>query len=107
MMKKSKREECDADQLVERVRVLFGVVTPESEAADSPYAASATIENFHIPIPASHAQPVDPACAAAAWLATPNPSFGGACPQSLVDGTDAQRAFLASVLSSIEDGAFS
>ncbi len=101
----------DADQLVERVRVLFGVVTLEPEAleqpADSPYAASATIENFHIPIPDSHAQPVDPACAAAAWLTTPNPSFGGVCPQNLIDGTDDQRAFLASVLSSIEDGAFS
>ena len=62
---------------------------------------------FDIPVPAGHAEPVDAAGSLDAWLATPNPSFGGLYPQKLIHGTDDQRAFLASFLSSIEDGAFS
>ena len=41
------------------------------------------------------------------WLDTPNPSFGGKCPRSFLDGTDEQRTFLSGIVDSIEDGAFS
>ena len=98
-----------AEQLFERVRILFGVVPAHHapDSPDSPYASSDTIEDFDVGIDAGDAQPDDPAEVAAAWLATPNPSFGGLCPQNLIEGTDDQRAFLASFLSSVEDGAFS
>ena len=109
-MLESMNDPPSADQLVERIRVLFGVVpTPlvAHDPPDSPYAIAEDIEVFDIPIPAANVQPVDAAEAAATWLTTPNPSFGGLCPQNLIDGTVAQRAFLAGFLASIEDGAFS
>ncbi len=99
----------NAEQLTQRVRILFGVVSAghSPEGHDSPYARSEHIENFDVAVAGVDAGPVDPAKIAAAWLATPNPSFGGLCPQNFIDGTDDQRAFLAAFLSSIEDGAFS
>ncbi len=99
----------NAAELDKRLRVLFGVVPPDPDAAPkgSPYAAAGDIEPFHIPIPAGHAEPADAEAALNAWLATPNPSFGGLCPRKLIEGTDDQRAFLATFLASLEDGAFS
>lgn len=100
----------NSDQLRERIHVLFGVAPPP-EAQDqpnSPYAAPDThIEEFDIPLPTANGAPVEPEQAEAIWLAAPNPAFGGRCPRNLIDGTDEERAFLASFLSSIEDGAFS
>ena len=77
------------------------------EEHDSPYVSSKHIESFDVELRGRDAESVDPAKIAAAWLTTPNPSFGGLCPQNFMDGTDDQRAFLAAFLSSIEDGAFS
>ena len=98
-----------AAELDRRLRVLFGVLPPGPDAAPtgSPYAAGEDIEPFDVRSPAGAAEPADAEAALAAWLATPNPSFGGLCPRSLIDGTDDQRAFLAAFVSSIEDGAFS
>ena len=99
----------NAEQLVERIRVLFGVVPAHQSPAghDSPYVSAKHIDDFEIGIAAVDTEPGDPVEIAAAWLTTANPSFGGLCPQNLIDGTDDQRAFLAAFLSSIEDGAFS
>ena len=99
----------NADQLVERIRVLFGVVPAyrSPPGHDSPYVSAEHIDDFDVAIAAAGSEPGDPSEIAAAWLTTPNPSFGGLCPQILIDGTDDQRAFLAAFLSSIEDGAFS
>lgn len=99
----------NAEQLIERIRVLFGVVPSHHspDEHDSPYASSEHVDSFDVGIAAVEAESVDPAEIAAAWLTTPNPSFGGLCPQNFIDGTDDQRAFLGSFLSSIEDGAFS
>ena len=99
----------NAAELDQRLRVLFGVVPGDAVAAPetSPYAAAEDAQPFDIPIPAGHAAPADAKAALNAWLATPNPAFGGLCPGNFVDGTDDQKAFLAAFLSSIEDGAFS
>ena len=99
----------NAEQLIERIRVLFGVDTAHHPTVGnkSPYVSSEHIDDFDVAISAVDAEPVDAEKIAAAWLTTPNPSFGGLCPQNLIHGTDDQRAFLASFLSSIEDGAFS
>lgn len=100
----------NGDQLRERIHVLFGVAPPPEVPYDydSPYAApDANIEEFDIQFPTADGAPVEPEKAEAIWLATPSPVFGGRCPRNLIDGTDEERAFLASILSSIEDGAFS
>ena len=99
----------NAEQLVARIRVLFGVVPSHQSPAghNSPYVSAEHIGDFDVAIAAAGAEPGDPAETAAAWLTTSNPSFGGLCPQNLIDGTDDERAFLAAFLSSIEDGAFS
>ena len=52
-------------------------------------------------------EPRDPAEAAAVWLNTPSPTFGGLCPKKFLEGTDDERAFFDGILSSLEDGAFS
>lgn len=99
----------NAAELDERLRVLFGVVPGDRDASvkGSPYAAAQAVEPFDIPIPVGHAEPADAKQALDAWLATPNPAFGGLCPRHLIDGTDDERAFLAAFLASVEDGAFS
>ena len=99
----------NASELLDRIRILFGVVPPDDNLlpADSPYSASEDIQNFDIPIPARCEDPVDAVEALHAWLATPNPSFGGLCPKNLINGTDDERAFVASFLSSVSDGSFS
>ena len=99
----------NATELARRIQILFGVVPPPSTTAPrvSPYAVTTDVQTFDIPIPAPHADPVDADEALSAWLATPNPSFAGMCPKNLINGTDDQRAFLASFLSSVEDGSFS
>lgn len=101
----------DAERLLQRIHVLFGVVPAEhavpAPSADSPYSVSARVESFDVGIPDKRLKPDDPAKAAAAWLNTPNPTFGGLCPKIFIDGTDDQRAFLDGVLSSLEEGAFS
>lgn len=78
-----------------------------SRIAGSPYAAPDVPESFDIEIPGVRVQPAEPQDAATIWLNTPNPTFGGLCPKLFVNGTDQQRAFLDTVLSSLEDGAFS
>lgn len=101
----------DAECLFQRIRVLFGVVPADhavpAPSTDSPYSVSAHIESFDVGIPDTGLRPDDPAKAAAAWLNTPNPTFGGLCPKTFIDSTDDQRAFLDGVLSSLEEGAFS
>ena len=99
----------NSEQLIERIRVFFGVVPTHhaSDELDSPYISSENIDDFDVAIAAVGTEPADPAKIAATWLTTPNPSFGGLCPQNFIDGNDDQRAFLAAFLSSIEDGAFS
>ena len=99
----------DIEYLLQRIDVLFGVVSTDQVPAppvDSPYSICAPVQLFDIEIPDRKLAPRDPAEAAAAWLNTPNPTFGGLCPQNFLDGTDDQRAFLDGVLSSLEDGAF-
>ena len=93
-----------------RIAVLFGdaPASPVPDPPDgSPYSVAAQVQLFDIEIPDRELAPRDPAEAAAAWLNTPNPTFGGLCPQNFLNGTDDQRAFLDGVLSSLEDGAFS
>ena len=99
----------DSDQLRERIHVLFGVAPPpEQDQQSSAYAApDENIEQFDIPFPTASGTLIAPERAEAIWLSAPNPAFGGRCPLNLIDGTDGDRAFLASFLSSIEDGAFS
>ncbi len=99
----------DRTELVKRIQVLFGVVPPAktSTPEESPYAVPADVQAFKIPIPTQQADPADATSALKAWLATPNPSLGGLCPQNLIKGSDDERAFLGSFLSSIEDGSFS
>ena len=95
-------------RLHERVRVLFGV-EPLQEAsapreADPAYSFAENIEAFKVSVPRAY---VDPQDMTDAWLSTPNATFGGRCPQEFLDGDQDQRAFLESILSSLEDGAFS
>ena len=45
--------------------------------------------------------------AADEWLDMPSPTFGGQSPRHFLNGTESQRAFLAGIVDSIEDGAFS
>ena len=100
----------DAEQLFQRVRVLFGVVPADrvqDQLGDSPYSSSGAVRSFDIELPGIALEPSDPAQSAAAWLNTPSPVFGGLCPKNFLDGSDDQRAFLDSVLRSLEDGAFS
>ena len=97
----------EPDRLYERVRILFGV-EPAHEAdtprQGSPYAPADDVETFEVPVPRAATETED---LADAWLSTPNPMFGGCCPQEFLDGDQEPRAFLESVLSSFEDGAFS
>ena len=100
----------NAEQLFQRIRVLFGIAPVESTPwpDDSPYSSAEGIETFQITdMPALDAEPGDPSEAAAMWLNTPNPTFGGLCPKIYLEGNPDQRAFLHSILSSREDGAFS
>ena len=41
------------------------------------------------------------------WLCQPNPAFGGDCPRKYLEGSDRERRFFESVISAIEEGAFS
>ena len=100
-----------ADELVGRIQALFGGPSAHDDVvplvAGSPYAEPGDSKPFDVDIPGFGTQPAAPKDAAMAWLDTPNPTFGGLCPRLFVNGTDQQRAFLAAVLSSLEDGAFS
>ena len=99
----------NSEQLMKRIRVIFGVEQAESdvEHINERYVKADTIEEFVIPISGAEKQLGDPEEAAEFWLTTPNPVFGGQSPRAFIEGTPKQRSFLASVLSSIEDGAFS
>ena len=98
----------DRDRLYERVRVLFGVETldgtPAPQGGDSPYSFADDIKTFDVPVFSGSTEPED---GTDAWLTTPNPAFGNRCPREFLDGDQTQRAFLESILSSFEDGAFS
>ena len=93
----------DREQLRERIHVLFRrAPPPEQDQQSSAYAApNEDIEQFDIPLPAASGMPIAPERAEDNWLSAPNPTFGGRCPLHLIDGTDGDRAFLASFLSSI------
>ena len=99
------------EQLLERIHLIFGVADAPAcpQQHESPYVPvpPGDIDDFDVQIAGSDAEPCDAEGVENAWLNTPNPLFGGLCPQILLHGTDDERAFLASVLSSIEDGAFS
>ena len=104
----SMNDRLEPSQLYQRVRMLFGVerapTASHPPGADSPYAVNGDIRAFEVPIPQAE-------CTAEnltdAWLSTPNPQFGDHCPQEFLNGSQDQRAFLESILSSFEDGAFS
>ena len=100
-----------ADELVRRIQALFGDPPANDNIvpliAGSPYAEPGDSKPFDIDIRGHGSRPADPEDAATTWLNTPNPTFGGLCPKLFVDDTDQQRAFLDTVLSSLEDGAFS
>ena len=100
-----------ADELVRRIQALFGDRPAHDDMvppiAGSPYVEPGDSKPFDIDIRGLGSRPADPEDAARIWLDTPNPTFGGRCPKLFVDGTDEQRAFLDTVLSSLEDGAFS
>ena len=99
----------DSHQLLERILTLFGGDRAEYAQVpsnDSPYVSAPNDESFKIRV-AQRARLLSENGFAETWLATPNPTFGGNSPQSFVNGTDEQRAFLDSILSSFEDGAFS
>ena len=100
----------ETQHLIERIRVLFGVVpcAPTPAQPNSPYASTGGVDTFQVEyMPLSDVHPADPNEAANAWLNTPNPTFGGLCPKIYLHGNPEQRAFLDAVLSSLEDGAFS
>ena len=101
-------ERLDPNLLYKRVQILFGVEPPRAglapQDAASPYSSADHIETFVVRVPRANADPRD---MTTIWLSTPNATFGGRCPQELLDGDQDQRAFLESILSSLEDGAFS
>ena len=41
------------------------------------------------------------------WLDSPNPTFGGKCPRTFLNGNDEQQCFLSGIISGFEDGSFS
>ena len=41
------------------------------------------------------------------WLDRPNPTFGGKCPRTFLNGNKEQQKFLSGIISGIEDGTFS
>ena len=110
---------------IERIRALFGDApdAPVGPVRDdnSPYSAAAEVELVDISeevVASLRAQfgngrvagELSPEAAANAWLNTPNPTFGGFCPNEFLEekgATENRQAFLNSVLSSLEDGAFS
>ena len=98
----------EPSRLYERVRALFGVEalrgTPAPREADSPYSFAEDIKTFDVAIGNGSAELADQT---GMWLTTPNATFGNRCPQEFLNGDQAQRAFLDSILSSLEDGAFS
>ena len=98
----------DSNALRELIDQLFGVVeTPPCPARDeSAFLAALTVERFDIDVPVRVDEP-NPVAARDAWLDTPNTAFGGRCPRSFVDGSAEERGYLAGVLQSLRDGAFS
>lgn len=101
-------ENLEPQELYKRVKTLFGVKNnlefqPPDE--DSPYVAGGKIGTFEVDIP--HVSTTEPEDQTEYWLTTPNSTFGGRCPKEYLYGSHDQRTFLASILSSLEDGAFS
>ena len=105
-----------ADELEARIRSLFearprpavDLTPPEG----SPYRLAATVEDLTEALrPVATMLEVregnSDQDAADAWLDTPSPALGGLCPRSFLHGTEAQWAFLAGIVDSIEDAAFS
>ena len=101
-------ENLEPQVLYKRVKALFGVksnleIQPPDE--DSPYVSVGEIGTFDVDIPrVSTNEPEDQT---EYWLTTANSTFGGRCPKEYLYGSQDQRSFLASILSSLEDGAFS
>ena len=97
-----------SDLLYERLRVLFGVEqldrAPTPQEADSPHSFADSIKTFDVPVSNGRAEPEDQTDL---WLTTPNPTFGNRCPREFLYGNEAEQAYLESILSSLEDGAFS
>ena len=93
-------------RLESRIRELFcenqdsGRTSNLTGECKKPFCKRDSIEELNIPA-AMGLPPMD------SWLDTPNPSFGGKCPRSFLDGTDEQGTFLSGIVDSIEDGAFS
>lgn len=102
-------ENLEPQALYKRVKALFGVksnleILPPDEE-ESPYVSVGEIGTFDVDIPqVSTNEPEDQK---EYWLTTPNSTFGGRCPKEYLYGSQDQRTFLASILSSLEDGAFS
>lgn len=99
-----------------RIVALFGTTVPDGDAVthdrSSPFDTTNELEAFDIPLasatsPDSAGEEPDACETAAKWLDTPNATFGGACPRAFLQGTDEERTFLAGIVASIEDGAFS
>ena len=92
--------------LEERIEALFA----EGEGAgfeppggDSPFTCSRVVEDIKFKGDADAGADAD---AAAAWLDAPSLIFGGRPPKEFLEG-DSNREFLAGIVSSMEDGAFS
>ena len=106
----------DKHSLETRIVALFGTTVPDGDAVTrddaSPFDTSNELEAFDVPFVSDAStdeaggEP-DGCKAAAKWLDTPNATFGGACPRAFLQGTDEERTFLAGIIASIEDGAFS
>lgn len=105
----------DKRSLEMRIVALFGTVAPDGNAVtdgNSPFDTTNELAAFEIPLaltaPSDDVSEEPDACEAAAqWLDTPNATFGGACPRTFLQGTEEERTFLAGIVASIEDGAFS
>ena len=112
----NERHRTDPTQLEARIRRLLGGEERSWEEAPpppvSPYRIAPNVEEFDIPLaPGARVEEdleVDTERDAAdEWLDMPSPTFGGQSPRYFLNGTESQRAFLAGIVDSIEDGAFS
>lgn len=102
--------EPDRNQLLARIKVLFGASEPVRAGDDSPQAflvlPEGDVPSFGIDLTPYEGEVTPPDVAMARWLDTPNQRFGGCRPREYLEGDGRRRAFLSGVLDAIEDGAF-
>ena len=102
--------EPDRNQLLARIKVLFGASESVRAGDGSPPAffvlPEGDVPSFSIDLAPHEGEVTPPDVAIARWLDTPNQRFGGGRPREFLDGDGRRRAFLSGVLDAIEDGAF-